>query len=425
MKRRLFMIFGPILLAVMLVGICLFTPIFEINNSRFLEDASSSMARNVITTDSIKDQALRSKRYVPFFGSSELSRFSPFHPTVLAEKYHRNYHPFLLGSAGTQSLSQFMMMQSMDEGLKNRKVVFIISPQWFEKGGVNDSYFEAFYSKQQTLDWALGLKTIQPEDRYMAQRLSEYQQVTKDSNIQKCLQAIKNNQLPSEENYKTLQAEQRFLKREDRLFGPVGIYYNQWIVDNCKKQLPAQYDYQKLQNLATQIGQKKTKNNEFRIDSGFYSTRIGLNIKHFKNSQTDYDYRRSKEFSDFQLVLTQLAKDHTEALFIIPPLNKRWTDYTGFSQEMLQEFAAKITYQLNSQGFNHVVDLTSKGSEPYFMEDTIHLGWRGWLEADQSIEKFLRNTEAGPVAYHIDSYYLSKEWQNKMPETIKKQTPAN
>ena len=37
----------------------------------------------------------------------------------------------------------------------------------------------------------------------------------------------------------------------------------------------------------------------------------------------------------------------------------------------------------------NIADLSTKGNQPYFMEDTIHLGWRGWLAADEYIQPFL------------------------------------
>lgn len=421
MKRRLTKIFGPFVLAFLLLGICLFTPLFKGKSPRLLHNASASMSRNVISADAIKGQALQARRYVPFFGSSELSRISPFHPTVLAEKYHRDYHPFLLGSAGTQSLAQYMMMQSMPEALQNRKIIFIISPQWFVKAGVKDSYFSAFYSKQQTEEWLLRMQRVQPEDRYLARRLSAYPLVTENGKVKACLEAVRAGELPTKKDIQALRTDQWITKQEDELFSPIGVYSKQSLIEHCKEQLPKVYQAKKLENLAEELGRKATKNNTFGIQSYFYSTRLAPNLKHFKNSQTSLDYRCSKEFADFQLVLAQLSKTNTDALFIIPPLNERWTNYTGLSQEMIRGFAKKITHQLKSQGFHHVADLTAQGDVPYFMEDTIHLGWKGWLEADQYILDFLESKDTSPLAYHTDDYFFSREWQEKKPGLIRQE----
>ena len=57
--------------------------------------------------------------------------------------------------------------------------------------------------------------------------------------------------------------------------------------------------------------------------------------------------------------------------------------------KMIAQFDKKIQYQLKSQGFNNVLDLTQDGGKDYFMTDTIHLGWRGWLAVDQKVDPFL------------------------------------
>ena len=41
------------------------------------------------------------------------------------------------------------------------------------------------------------------------------------------------------------------------------------------------------------------------------------------------------EYSDFQLVLTEFARNNVDVLFVIPPINQKWMDYTGLPQEVL------------------------------------------------------------------------------------------
>ncbi len=100
--KRLFKIFGPIILAAVLLLAVLLSPFsFGLNHiSKDTEKkAAVSLSANVLKGRLVKRQAL-DDGYVPFFGSSEWSRFDPMHPSVLATKYHRNYRPFLLGARG-------------------------------------------------------------------------------------------------------------------------------------------------------------------------------------------------------------------------------------------------------------------------------------------------------------------------------------
>ncbi|MDT2827316.1 D-alanyl-lipoteichoic acid biosynthesis protein DltD [Enterococcus viikkiensis] len=421
MKKKLFGIFGPILLAAVLLVLLFFSPFkIDSNDPKLIKAASSSMAGNVLRGNSITKEALSTDKYVPFFGSSELSRISPFHPSVLAEKYDRGYTPFLMGAPGTQSLTQFMMMQSLGSELKDRKAVFIISPQWFVKDGIKRDYFDAYYSPEQTLSWLLHLKKVQASDRYLAQRLTDYGVVRKDEHLDRMLAAVKDGKLPDKTDVRFSHLKLNMLEREDELFSTVGMVSKQEAIDKNVKTLPTEYKHSELSSLADRLGERATQGNEFGIQKHFYQKRIKPHMNLFADSQKNWDYRYSPEFSDFQLALDQLSKEHADCLFIIPPVNGRWAKYTGLSQEMLQQFSDKIKYQLTSQGFNNIADYTDQGDTPYFMQDTIHLGWNGWLAADKKIAPFLKDRKPIKENYVMNNtYFLSHEWQQTNPLDIK------
>lgn len=421
MKKKLFGIFGPILLAAVLLVLLFFSP-FKINSNdpKLIKAASSSMAGNVLRGNSITKEALSTDKYVPFFGSSELSRISPFHPSVLAEKYDRGYTPFLMGAPGTQSLTQFMMMQSLGNELNDRKVVFIISPQWFVKHGIKRDYFDAYYSPEQTLTWLLNLKKVQASDQYLAKRLTHYGVVRKDERLERMLDAVMDGKLPNKNDVTFSKLKLNMLEREDELFSTIGMISKQNEIDKNVTALPKKYEDSELNTLADRLGEQATQGNEFGIQQKFFKKRIEPHMDRFANSQKEWDYRYSPEFSDFQLALDQLAKKHSDALFIIPPVNGRWAKFTGLSDEMLKQFSAKIKYQLTSQGFTNIADYSNQQNTPYFMQDTIHLGWKGWLTADKEIAPFLKTPKSQGKKYKLNNpYFLSKEWQEMNPTALK------
>lgn len=420
-KKKLFGIFGPILIsAVLLIGL-FFAPFkVDLDSKKVLDNASTSMATNVLRGNAIKNKAIGSKEYIPFFGSSELSRISPFHPSVLADKYNRNYRPFLLGAPGTQSLTQALMMQSMGKNLSHKKVIFILSPQWFVKDGVTNDYFDAYYSDLQTYQWVTQLKQVTDDDSYLARRLLEFPKVKEDQRLENALQNISTKKMPNESDKSYLELMYNALSREDELFGKIGMISKEKAIEKSKKRLPETYNPDALNQLAIEIGKNATNNNQFEIANSFYNKRLKKKLSELENSQKNWDYRYSREYSDLQLVLSQLAQDNADVLFIIPPVNKRWSDFTGLSQEMLQGFANKVKFQLTSQGFNNIADFTKNCDTPYFMADTIHLGWRGWLAADQQIQPFIENGSKQSPKYQLDNSFYSKKWQQQDPDLIKK-----
>lgn len=412
MAKKLFLIFGPVVLAGVLLLAILFSP-FKLShiNSKTERQAAVSLSPNVLKGQVIKESALSHKKFVPFFGSSEFSRFSFSHPSVLATKYKRPYTPFLMGAPGTQSLTHYFQMQLVDPQLKNRKAVFVISPQWFVHKGARKDAFSFYYSPLQSIVWLLNQREDQKMDRYAAKRLLEMPSGKANHVIASALKRIAAGKSITTGQRTYLTYEKRLLQHEDQLFSSLKLKNNQKRIDHFAKQLPANYQIKTLDKLAVEQGKLHTTNNKFGIDNHFYQRRLEKKKNKFKNFERNWNYTQSPEFSDFELVLNQFASLHTNVEFVIPPVNQKWSEYTGLSPKMLKEFDQKIRYQLTSQGFTNICDLSDKGNVPYFMQDTIHLGWRGWLAVDQAVDPFLTTKQKTPH-YQINSRFYSKDWQN-------------
>lgn len=412
MKKRLWLIFGPVILACALVLGVLLVPMPQGHVSqKTLREASVSMAPNILLGERIKDQALRSD-YVPFMGSSELSRMDAFHPSVLAAKYHRNYRPFLLGAPGTQSLTHYLDDQSWIRQYRGKKVVFILSLQWFTPKGANPDAFHYFYSPLQAIVFLQHADPHDAADRYAAKRLLTLSPAKAHSDIREGLLDVAAGVKLTQGLKTRLVIHKVLLHNEDSLFSKftVGNHYAR--IQKGMAQLPSVATDQQLDVLAAKIGAKATTNNRFGIENHFFSARLGGHkLAKMRAKQAKFDYRHSPEYGDFQLLLDQFAKNHIQVQFIIPPINRKWAQYTDLSQPMVTTTANKLKRQLADQGFSHVLDLTQAGSRPYFMQDTIHLGWRGWVAVDQVVDPFLSDKQK-PDTYHIQPYFFSKGWAN-------------
>ena len=416
-KRGLWWIFGPVIIAFVLAGALFLAP-FSLNHipQKSVRNASVSFSKNVYKGETVKTAAFSdpSKRYVPFFGSSELLRLDTMHPSMLAAKYNRNYQPFLLGQAGTESLLHYLSMQEMLPALHKKQAVFVISQQWFVKKNVHGA-FSVFYSTLMTVDWLRNIKEITPTDRYIAKQLLEQPQIKDNVFYVKLVTKIKDNQPLSQTDLNLLSVRHRALLREDELFSNL-TSSNNWDkhVKPAISRLPATDENGALFKEATKIAARETANNPFKIKDSFYRSRIQFNLKRLADSQKKFDYRQSQQYADLQAVLAEFARQKTDVLFVIQPVNQRWANYTGLSNDMYYQSVDKVKKQLTSQGFNKIADLSHDGAKNYFMQDTIHLGWNGWVTADEYIKSFL---EGGykPTNYHINNNYLSKEWQNLMP----------
>ncbi|EHJ56774.1 D-alanyl-lipoteichoic acid biosynthesis protein DltD [Streptococcus urinalis FB127-CNA-2] len=417
MLKRLWHILGPILIAFLLVVVTIlnFSPKIKHNLRQEKEDAvaltNTSFKNGVLKRQALSD----SKQYfVPFFGSSEWNRMDSMHPSVLAEKYHRSYRPFLIGKRGTANLSQFYGMQQINHELKNKKAVYVISPQWFTPQGTMPGAVQQYLSNSQLISFLLHADKGKVS-RYAANRIMK---VNPGVSYQSLLKKVANGQRLNSWDKLVLKFNYQLNLREESMFRHLGKSKNYELrIKPRVLGLPRQFSYDRLGQLATKRGAVATSNNRFHISNGFYKNRIAPELRRLRNFQANDNYVKSPEYNDLQLALSQLAKNNTNVMFIIPPVNDRWAKFTGLSQSRYQQAVAKIKYQLESQGFTNIADFSKDGGNPYFMQDTIHMGWNGWLAFDKAVQPFLETNQNKPQ-YHINNDFLSKTWANANYNTV-------
>ncbi|MFE7150388.1 D-alanyl-lipoteichoic acid biosynthesis protein DltD, partial [Heyndrickxia sporothermodurans] len=96
-------------------------------------------------------------------------------------------------------------------------------------------------------------------------------------------------------------------------------------------------------------------------------------------------FAESKEYKDFQMVLDLLKEKGAKPLFVTLPVNGKWYDYTGFPKEGRTAFYKKIKKQVEAAGFP-IADYSGHEYDPYFLKDTIHIAWKGWVYMDKAME---------------------------------------
>ena len=347
-------------------------------------------------------------RFVPFFGSSEWMRFDSMHPAVLAEKYDRSYRPYFMGQAGAATLSQYFGIQQITSVLENKQAVFVISPQWFTKEDHDPTIFQTYFNNDQ-LTAFLENQSGDAASQYAANRLLKQNPgVSMKSIVEKLAKGEK----LSEFDQSMINISSQLNEKQSALFGQFSIRGRLRYKDHVEKylsSLPDQFSYEELENIARKEGEENTTNNDLGVDNHFYNTKLKKDWKKWEGSQKNFNFLKSPEYNDLQLVLDQFAKSKVNVIFVFQPVNKKWMDYTGLSEEMYQHTVEKIRYQLESQGFTNIADFSKNGGDPYFVKDTIHIGWLGWLAFDKVVNPFLSNPTTEPN-YQMNNRFFSQDW---------------
>lgn len=413
MLKRLWRIFGPVICALVLVVVVIYCypqgrkHSYQTEKRNAVTLTTANFKSRINKTNALSD---KEHRFVPFFGSSEWLRFDALHPAVLAEKYDRNYRPYFIGQRGAASLNQYLGMQQMLPELKNGTAVYVLSPQWFTKKGYNSAAFQQFFSNDQ-LSSFLNQNEADENSEYAAKRILEMKpQIAMKSQLSKVAKGQELNAF--DKTYVQFLAE--INKREDALFSPFAApnnaNYDKKVLPYLKE-LPDEFSYEALDQVAVRDAEEHTKSNSFGIDDRFYKKRLSKKIGKLKGFQEHLSYEVSQEYGDLQLVLNQFAKSKTNVIFVIPPVNSKWMAYTGLNQEMYDATVSKIRYQLESQGFTNIADFSKDGDQAYFMQDTIHMGWKGWVAFDKAVDPFVSNPTPAP-SYHLNDRFYSKDWAN-------------
>ncbi|GEK33754.1 D-alanyl-lipoteichoic acid biosynthesis protein DltD [Kurthia sibirica] len=386
--------FIPLFIAVVLFLVFLFFPnkIIEkwISDDR-VELAKTEMNPLVYQGAYMQSRMLKGDNMMPIFGSSELVRFDPFHPYNYTKAADTPYDTYLVGRGGTQSLTHFMNIAEQGKDLRGKKVVFIISPQWFVKEGLDEFHFSPNYSMLQSYDLAFNKTMDRSLRKRGMERLLQFDTVQRDH----ILRTMYEYELSDHKERKILGRAAKFVGSFTRqLQHKKDIYYSLFVGD-FKGDLKAQPELVEDRTFAEQIkaseqyGSERV-NNDYGISSHYYNKKIKPKLALLKDYKSEEEYTESPEYEDLQLVMDAFKDAGAKPLFVSIPLNGKWYDYAGFDKDRRDAYYEKMDMVLEKSGHAYV-DYTNHEDDPYFLTDTLHIGWKGWVYLDQTMDDFYKH----------------------------------
>ncbi|MGN7940890.1 D-alanyl-lipoteichoic acid biosynthesis protein DltD [Virgibacillus sp. 6R] len=385
MKKKY--LFGPIILALVLFAGVVFVPVswlVKLVPADRLAESATSLEPNMFQGTYLQSEMLKRSTYVPIYGSSELSRWDPFHPSNYFETNDATFTPYLIGKGGMTSIIHDVNFATHAAQLKNKQMVIIVSPQWFVKHGTDEQHFAPNYSSLQAYQLPFNKEVNEQLKRKLMQRLMMYNAVKNDPILYQLYDAYLNDKKVM---FNTLSVPAKayisILEKKDLYFTllkdkPTNRHQSGEVKDKSWEELKAQADSH---------GEKRTQHSKFYIDDKVYNHKKHY-IKSMEGKNKGHSYAESPEYGDFQLMLDILKEAEAKPLFVIIPVNGAYYDYTGFTEKGRQDYYTRIKKQINDSGFTYA-DYSDHEYDPYFMRDTIHIGWKGWVYLDEDMQKFL------------------------------------
>ena len=139
---------------------------------------------------------------------------------------------------------------------------------------------------------------------------------------------------------------------------------------------------------AVHQAEEQTAGNEFGMEDGYYNTYIGRRLAQQAGKDAAVSYDVSPEYDDLRCLFAICRAKQMQILFVHVPMHGAWSDYTGFSAERRQTYYENVRRIAAEYENVTLLDLTGYEYEPYFLCDTMHLGWKGWLAVDKAIAEF-------------------------------------
>lgn len=349
-----------------------------------------------ITGQYLLRRSASQKDVLPVFGSSELKTTDICtHPANFFSEHDCGFTPDLIGRGSCQSLVHAMAIAASGDLLTDRKIVLITAPQSYVPEGIAPDLFFANFSEQQMLSILRDPQLSDGIKDYFSRRVQE---------LRKSYAGQTGTELQTDTAAGLLTAARC---RSDA-FSSAALqpyaYLSSFLLDlkdrTDSAKLMGKYgnkpaafktaavDWDAETDAAMEQAAQMVTNNDYFMQDGYYSTYIGSRLSSLAGKDAGVSYDESPEYDDLRCLMEVCSEKHIRVLFVHVPIHAKWYDYTGLSAEKRKNYYEKVENIVQQYDNVTLLDLTDSEYEPYFMCDTMHLGWKGWLSVDRAIVEF-------------------------------------
>lgn len=391
MKKLIYFIIPLVVGGIFLFGLNKFldSKIDYMLKEKDLKPIMNNSLSNIKDKGVIANNYFLQKKDIMMLGSSELGHSTKQHPTYYFNTNRSKNEVITIGRAYTQSLQDTTILGSFDPSIKDKKVVLLVSMQWFmDKEGVTSHHYQTRFSPTQFYAF-LNNPDISKENKVrFANRASKL--------------LIGSEEYKSEAVYAKLYSSDTFVSKVEKvLLAPYfefredtvklkekGMLYERLVNLPDKKALaPGKpINWNKEMDQAIVDAKKRVGKNNLCIDKIYYKKNFGKNLDKVRGKYKDVNLVDSKEFDDYQLTLDVCNDLGIKPVIVLIPGMDKFYNVTGISKDERYEFYNKAGNLAKQHGFD-VIDLRSKENEKYYLRDVMHLGTKGWVDVCEKLFK--------------------------------------
>lgn len=316
------------------------------------------------------------------FGSSEfyIARdLVPEVPQVVFGEHNYGVDLTYIGEAYEQMLWQLIAAGAYEPVAPHNKIMLILSPQWFFKGNGAQSKFFSKYNSLLYRSFVDNDKISDDIKAYVRKRLSELG-ISGDT-----LAAVNRDDIFSAIDGEIDLAQDR-IKYRQKL--PEIISKSPTLASaKTQESGEGEPDWNALLAQARIDGQEATSSNDFYIYDSFWKR----NKNYDSEWHQDFDHADA-EWADFECFLKLCQELGYEPLVCMVPFHGKWMDKSEVSKETRAGYYQHAR-ELCDRYHIAYADFSSCEYEPYFLADTVHPGWVGWVRIEKAFYDFVHDTD--------------------------------
>ncbi|MBZ6006694.1 D-alanyl-lipoteichoic acid biosynthesis protein DltD [Paraclostridium bifermentans] len=391
MKKLIYFIIPLVVGGIFLFGLNKFldSKIDYMLEEKDLKPIMNNSLSNIKDKGVIANNYFLQKKDIMMLGSSELGHSTKQHPTYYFNTNRSKNGVITIGRAYTQNLQDTTILGSFDPSIKDKKVVLLVSMQWFmDKEGVTSHHYQTRFSPTQFYAF-LNNPDISKENKIkFANRASKLLIGSEEYKSEAVYAKLYSSDTLVSKVEKVLLAPY-FEFREDTVkLKEKGMLYERLVNLPDKKALapgkPINWD--KEMDQAIVDAKKRVGKNNLCIDKIYYKKNFGKNLDKVRGKYKDVNLVDSKEFDDYQLTLDVCNDLGIKPVIVLIPGMDKFYNVTGISKDERYEFYNKAGNLAKQHGFD-VIDLRSKENEKYYLRDVMHLGTKGWVDVCEKLFK--------------------------------------
>lgn len=263
--------------------------------------------------------------------------------------------------------------------VRDRKVMVVVSPQWFFKGSGDE---DKFYTKFSYSLYRACMQSVQLSDQtkaYLRHRCSEL-----GIDAQRLAAASHDTPLDAINDAAFAAADSWRLRSQIPNIVSLAPTKS---ATRASGQPTGEPDWDTLLDSAEAEGQAACTNNDFGVYDEFWEKNHTYDPELFQNFDDASD-----EYADFACLLQVCREVGFEPLVCILPVHGQWYDVSNVSSDERQRYYEAIRETCQKAGASYA-DFSPYEYERYFLCDTVHPGWKGWVRIEQAFYDFVNGND--------------------------------